>query len=241
MVQNQKSAADRLIEARRDAGYEKATDAARALGISPPTYLGHENGSRGFQREAPRYAQFFGVSLEWLITGKGTKTASAEPKEIRAGLVSDLSGIDFSMPQRSIIPATTPVEDLLPVVGTAEGGPDGLLHWNGDVIEQVKRPPHLASAKGAYALYVSGSSMEPRYFAGEIIYVHPGKPVFQNCFVVVQFARENDGPTPAAWVKQLIRNDGRLLHLRQFNPAKNLTLPIERVLAIHRIVGSGES
>jgi len=57
----------RLRVAREQAGFSRASDAARAMGIEEPTYLGHENGSRGLSRAAPRYARFFGVSLDWLI------------------------------------------------------------------------------------------------------------------------------------------------------------------------------
>lgn len=48
-----------------------ATEVARRLGVKEPTYLGHENGSRGFQREAKRYARAFGVNLLWLRDGAG--------------------------------------------------------------------------------------------------------------------------------------------------------------------------
>jgi transcriptional regulator with XRE-family HTH domain len=51
--------------------YAHATDAARAMGIQISTYLGHENGSRGFDDDAPRYAAFFGVSLDWLLERRG--------------------------------------------------------------------------------------------------------------------------------------------------------------------------
>lgn len=62
---------ERLERARELAGYESASDAARALGIREPTYLAHENGSRGFAKRAVRYARFFKVSYEWLMTGRG--------------------------------------------------------------------------------------------------------------------------------------------------------------------------
>jgi len=62
--------AARLVAA-REAKFDDAVDAANALGMKPPTYWGHENGSRGFSRSAERYADFFKVSLEWLLTGKG--------------------------------------------------------------------------------------------------------------------------------------------------------------------------
>src|SRR5207253_160280 len=51
-----------------------ARAAAAALGVKEPTYIGHENGQRGFKRDsADHYARKFHVSLEWLLTGKGTK------------------------------------------------------------------------------------------------------------------------------------------------------------------------
>lgn len=63
---------ERLQHARELAGYDTATDAANALSVPPPTYMGHENGSRGFRNpSAERYARFFRVSFEWLQTGKG--------------------------------------------------------------------------------------------------------------------------------------------------------------------------
>lgn len=62
--------ADRLMQARKSAGYETAAEAARAMGIPEPTYVGHENGFRGLTRQASRYARFFGVPLEWLLEGR---------------------------------------------------------------------------------------------------------------------------------------------------------------------------
>jgi hypothetical protein len=65
---------ERLAEARKQAGYGSATAAADALGLRPPTYLAHENGSRGLKRDAADlYARKFHVSLEWLLTGKGSR------------------------------------------------------------------------------------------------------------------------------------------------------------------------
>ncbi len=65
--------AERLIQAREAQGrFDGPTEAARALHVSPPTYLGHENGSRGFRASAARYAAFYGVQLAWLLTGKGS-------------------------------------------------------------------------------------------------------------------------------------------------------------------------
>lgn len=62
----------RLRQARELAGFETAVEAADALGVPRSTYIGHENGHRGFPASrAPQYARKFKVSEEWLLFGKG--------------------------------------------------------------------------------------------------------------------------------------------------------------------------
>lgn len=63
---------ERLKWAREHAGFETAAEAARAMSIKYPTYACHENTSRGFNARAARYAAFYKVSLDWLLTGKGS-------------------------------------------------------------------------------------------------------------------------------------------------------------------------
>ena len=42
------------------------------MGVPVSTYIGHENGHRGFPaKRAPQYARKFKVSEEWLLYGKG--------------------------------------------------------------------------------------------------------------------------------------------------------------------------
>src|SRR5690606_32355094 len=63
---------ERLAEARRQAGYASAREAADALGIAYPTYAGHENGSSGFRADKGEiYAKKFKVRFEWLMRGTG--------------------------------------------------------------------------------------------------------------------------------------------------------------------------
>lgn len=87
-----KEAAARLKSARVAAGYTTAPEAAAALGIKEPTYLGHENGSRGFKGRAAQYARRFGVSFEWLVTGRGSRARrAAAPAEGTVPLVGFVS------------------------------------------------------------------------------------------------------------------------------------------------------
>lgn len=63
---------DRLVEARKLAGYATRKDATDALSLHYPTYSGHENGNRDFEPEAVRYAKMYRVNLIWLMTGHGS-------------------------------------------------------------------------------------------------------------------------------------------------------------------------
>lgn len=63
---------ERLRWARARAGHSEAGEAADALKMPRPTYWGHENGHRGFPKEsAIRYAKFYRVDLNWLLSGRG--------------------------------------------------------------------------------------------------------------------------------------------------------------------------
>lgn len=81
------------LKAAREQKFKEAQEAASALGVPYPTYAGHENGNRGFKRDsAKRYADFFRVNLEWLMTGRGAmrgKVADIIPIVGRVGAATD--------------------------------------------------------------------------------------------------------------------------------------------------------
>ena len=131
--------------------------------------------------------------------------------------------------------------DKIPVLGAGQGGSEGFFPWNGDTIDYVSRPPHLSGAIRAYAVYVVGSSMEPRYYAGELVYIHPGKPVTTGAFVLVQLKPEGEGETPRAFMKRLVRRTATKVTFEQFNPPKEFDIKASDILSMHRIVGSAET
>lgn len=70
----------RLRTAREKAGFENATEAAKRFDWRPPTYLAHENGSRGVNVEtAKEYARAFRVSADWLLFGTESEQRSPAP------------------------------------------------------------------------------------------------------------------------------------------------------------------
>jgi SOS-response transcriptional repressor LexA len=130
--------------------------------------------------------------------------------------------------------------DRIPVMGVGEGGGEGKSLWNGEIVDYVPRPPALAGAPNGYATYVIGTSMEPRYHPGELIYVHPGKPVTAGAYVLVQLKPPAEGEPPLALIKRFVKKTGQRYVLEQFNPPKQFDVPPKEVVSIHRVVGSGE-
>lgn len=123
----------------------------------------------------------------------------------------------------------------LPVIGSVKGGAGGFYFNDGEAKEYVVRPAALVGVANGFALYVNGDSMEPRYFAGEILYVNPNRPLTKNCFVAVEL--ENG----EGLIKQFVRRSDDEIVLRQFNPDKQISLPITEVKRIYRIIAAGEA
>ena len=122
----------------------------------------------------------------------------------------------------------------LPVLGAVKGGAEGFYFNEGEAKEYLVRPPTLDGVANGFALYVEGESMEPRYFAGEILYVNPNRPITRNCFVAVELA---DGQ---GLIKQFLRRSDEQIVLRQFNPAKDIRIAVRDLKRIYRITGSSE-
>ena len=99
-------------------------------------------------------------------------------------------------------------------------------------------PPQPISGAEAYALYVAGSSMEPRYRPGDPLFVDPKRPPAIGDDVVVQLRSETGGDVEitAGLIKTLARRTGSYLELEQYQPAIRFRVPMERVAHIHRVI-----
>ncbi len=132
---------DRLATARRNAGFENATEAARAFGWNENTYRSHENGERGLRLPiAERYARAFGASAAWLLTGEGEADAAPAPQNVvrLVGRIGAGAVIDADFEQE-------------PPEGFAE----------------IEIPYPVPA--GAVAFEIVGDSMWPRYDPGDIV------------------------------------------------------------------------
>lgn len=130
--------------------------------------------------------------------------------------------------------------EWIPVYGHAVGGKDGEFVLKGNQVSEVLAPPNLAHVPDAYAVYVVGDSMEPRYFAGETVFVNPRLPISRGSFVVAQISKGEEAE-PRAYVKRFVSQDAKRLRLEQYSPKKILEFPASAVVAIHRIIMSCEN
>lgn len=85
----------RLKMAREQAGFATASEAASRFGWKAPTYLGHENGQRGFSpHTAQAYAHAFRVSPEWLLLGRVASPQKTPPLAGYVGANAEIYPVD---------------------------------------------------------------------------------------------------------------------------------------------------
>ena len=209
-----KSVGDRVKERRRALGLSQPQLAKKIGGITYQAIQQLEAG--GGSRHLVSIARALGVTAEWLQDGMGP--APSKPTQARAGAAEKLK-----------------------VLGMAECGADGWSLWNGDVIDLIDRPAGLAGVPNAYAVYVVGASMEPRYHPGEVVHIHPGRPIDIGAYVLVQRKPKASGEAPLAVIKRLAKRTGAKITLEQFNPPKQFDIKTGDVVSMHRVVGSGEA
>ena len=141
----------------------------------------------------------------------------------------------------------------VPLVGTAMGGSFDLDEHveltelvMGEVLDHIARPAHLATDARAYAVTIVGDSMAPRFEPGERAFASPrqGAGIGDDVIVQLRAAIKGDlqdedhaNRITMVLIKRLVKRSARELTLRQFNPDTTFTVPIERVAAIHKVVG----
>lgn len=146
--------AERLRTARAAAGYDSAAHAARAMGVGYSTYKGHEDGGSGLSRAGERYARFFRVSLEWLLTGRG----EMRPRRERIVPVHGLVGAGASVEMIGDSAAIDPPDEVeLPGDGRlAALQVRGESQWprflDGEYILYDSIPVDPATQAGRYAI-----------------------------------------------------------------------------------------
>lgn len=219
------SLAERIVAARKAAGLSQE-ELAKACGVSRAAVAQWEGGETSPKHTnlAPAAAKLK-VSVAWLL-GEGDDEAPPRD-EVDLASIRDLPGV------------TTMARDL-PVQGTAAGGDNGDFELNGQTVDYVRRPPALTGLANAFAIYLVGHSMEPRFEPGNLLFVHPGRPVNPGCDVLIELHADH-GETGHCMVKTLVRQTAGKYILKQYNPPRDdIEIPVERVRHIYRIIKNEE-
>jgi len=125
----------------------------------------------------------------------------------------------------------------VPLLGFAEAGAGGYFDDGGfpagEGWDEIAFP--AVSDEHAYALEVSGQSMEPAYRDGDVIIISPGAPIRRGDRVVV---KTRDGEVMA---KELKRTTAKSIELKSLNAAHpDRTLATADVLWIARILWASQ-
>ena len=105
-----------------------------------------------------------------------------------------------------------------------------------DPIEWRGRPSILEGVPDAFAMYVVNDSMEPRYRQGDLLLVHPHRPVKPgNDVLCVKISGNREH---LAMIKQLVRANSKEVVLLQYNPHKEIVIPRAEVANLYRVMGA---
>ena len=125
----------------------------------------------------------------------------------------------------------------IPLIGLAQAGSDGFFDDGGFPVgggwDEVSIPD--IADPNAYALEISGDSMEPVFRDGDTVIVSPAAPVRRGDRVVVRTRRGE------VMAKELLRQSARRVELASLNPSHpNYAFELGELSWMHRIVWASQ-
>jgi phage repressor protein C with HTH and peptisase S24 domain len=125
----------------------------------------------------------------------------------------------------------------IPLIGLAQAGSDGYFDDGGFPVgggwDEISVPE--VGDPNAYALEISGESMEPVFRDGDIVIVSPAAPVRRGDRVVVRTAKGE------VMAKELKRQSARRIELRSLNPLHpDFAFDLPELAWMHRIVWASQ-
>ena len=245
---------DRLRRTRRQCGYSTAAAFARVAGVSEVTYRAQERGKDDYggralsQEAAKQYAEILNVSWRWLLTGMGAPSANNDHLRIdpESSELQEDSPTPGNAARAGLLEVRDPIRDNLgvPVWAAEAAGKRACLRFTGDIAEYVPRPPGIRGARGVFAFFVLCDCMAPRFERGDLLCVHPNRPVIEGCDVLIELNAEDVDPGPCL-IRRLVRSAPSRITVEQFNPhikeaelALNGVRKIYRILKVRELVGA---
>jgi phage repressor protein C with HTH and peptisase S24 domain len=196
-----------------------ASGLARRAGLDPTTF---NPSKRRMQDGRARWPSTESVAKVLDATGASLEAFTALVSGARA---LSSNGIARSVSRR------------IPLIGFTQAGSDGYFDDGGYPVgggwDEVTLPE--IGDPNAYALEISGDSMEPVYRDGDMVVVSPSAPIRRGDRVVVRTLRGE------VMTKQLSRRSARRIELRSLNPEHpNYSFDLTEVSWMHRIVWASQ-
>lgn len=143
-------------------------DFAKAAGISPSSVVNYRKGQVPKSEELYRISKFFGVTMEWLLSGSEYEMQEGESPVLRE------EGPRYA--------PRSPLR-LIPVLGWAHAGT--AVDYEQTGAEELV--PTSCPDPQAYAVTLEGDSMYPLCDDGDVVVVMPSVRIYSGCYVVARF------------------------------------------------------
>ncbi len=199
-----------------------ASGLARRAGLDPTTF---NPSKRKMPDGRPRWPSTESLAKVFDATGANLDAFSALVSGARA------------LPGGGRAAAAAVTSRRIPLIGLAQAGSEGFFDDGGYPVggswDEVGLPE--VADPNAYALEVSGDSMEPVFRDGDLVIVSPNAPIRRGDRVVLRTVKGE------VMAKQLTRRSARRVDVRSLNPDyPDYTFDLMEVAWMHRIVWASQ-
>lgn len=188
------------------------------------------------EREASRRAGFSPSYVGDVIHGRSKEPAMPRIIKLARALECEsgwLIGNQVDGESRSFSPpAMPPVQRLIDLYSSPSLSSDLWVPISEKAVDKVPVIPPLVNVDGAYAWSICTPHMEPRYYVGEVVYLHPGLTPRPGDFVL---ARNKNGFVGVA--RFVCVTDGSVT-FQYLNGDQRCAVPLVDIDYMHRIMGS---
>ncbi len=191
----------------------------------------------GLARSAGLDATTFNPSKRRMPDGRARWPSTESLAKVLIATGATLEAFSALVSGQRAIASRSAAARRIPLIGLAQAGGSGYfgdggypagVGWDEVSVPEVGDP-------NAFALEISGDSMEPVFRDGDMVVVSPAAPVRRGDRVVV---RTNAGEVMA---KQLARQSARRVELRSLNPAHpDYSFELSEITWLHRIIWASQ-
>ena len=200
---------------------------AASVGMNPATVNRMLYGRRHIRaEEVPLIEQYLGQKYQ---ANAGEMPEYTQDKGHYGAFSDGRSGQAFARPEPQMLPQTT-----IPVRQIVDCGAHTAFTLNQEqVVDWVERHPLQKGSEEAYALYVTSNVFEPRYYIGELVYVHPGRPpaIAQDCLLSAKGGE--------AYLCRYMGQGAENVLLQDLHTGQDFTLKHQDVSTLCAVVGRG--